>query len=128
MNALSEQEIRYRLLKILSQERDHSQRRMAREMGISLGKVNYCVSALIKQGLLKVHRFQASRNKVRYIYLLTPSGIEEKARLTVDFLKTKLREHEEIKRQIRELLLEMDQENLPDGFEEADFELMKGAS
>lgn len=128
MNASYEQEIRYRLLRILSREGDLTQRRMAREMGISLGKVNYCLSELTRQGFLKIHRFRASRNKIQYIYLLTPRGLEEKARLTVAFLRRKMREHEEIKRQIQELALEVEDPGLLDDFKDETPELMKVVS
>jgi EPS-associated MarR family transcriptional regulator len=109
-----EQEIRYRLLKILTQESSLTQRDMAERMGISLGKVNYCLSELAKKGLIKVHRFKSAKNKIPYTYFLTPRGLEEKARLTVKFLKRKLSEYEEIKRQIRDLVLEIEAEDLND--------------
>ena len=80
-----EQEIRYRLLKILSRESNLSQREMAKKMGISLGKVNYCLSELAKKGLIKVHRFKSAKNKIPYTYILTPRGLEEKAGLTARF-------------------------------------------
>ena len=113
MNA-TEQEIRYRLLKILSQESKLTQREMAKKMGISLGKVNYCLSELAKKGLIKINRFKSAKNKIPYTYVLTPHGIEEKARLTVSFLRRKTREYEEIKRQIRELSAEIEEETLED--------------
>jgi EPS-associated MarR family transcriptional regulator len=107
MNNPHEQEIRYRLLKILSQESNLTQRDMAKEMGISLGKVNYCLSELAKRGLIDVIRFKSAKNKIPYTYVLTPRGMKEKARLTVNFLKRKVSEYEEIKRQIRELAQEV---------------------
>ena len=109
-----EQEIRYRLLKILSQESNLSQREMAKKMGVSLGKVNYCLSELTKKGLIKVHRFKSAKNKIPYTYILTPRGLEEKAGLTIKYLKRKILEYEEIKRQIRELALEIETEELTD--------------
>jgi EPS-associated MarR family transcriptional regulator len=112
MNNPYEQEIRYRLLKILSREANLNQREMAKKMGISLGKVNYCLSELAKKGLIKVTRFKSAKNKIPYTYILTPHGLEEKARLTVSFLKRKILEYEEIKRQIRELSREVDKEKL----------------
>jgi EPS-associated MarR family transcriptional regulator len=112
MNNPYEQEIRYRLLKILSQETNLTQREMAKKMGISLGKVNYFLSELAKKGLMKVTRFKSAKNKIPYTYILTPHGLEEKARLTVSFLKRKILEYEEIKRQIRELSREVDKEKL----------------
>lgn len=77
-----------------------SQREMMREMNISLGKINYCVSKLAEKGMIKVERFKDSKKKFAYVYKLTPQGIEELARLTFDFLKQKIREHDEIKKEI----------------------------
>ena len=114
MNNPYEQEIRYRLLKILSKDPNFTQREMAKKMGISLGKVNYCLSELAKKGFIKISRFKSSRNKIRYIYLLTPRGLEEKARLTLSFLKRKTLEYEEISRQIRDLAREVEEERLED--------------
>ncbi|MBW1895860.1 MAG: MarR family EPS-associated transcriptional regulator [Deltaproteobacteria bacterium] len=109
-----EQEIRYRLLKILSRESKMTQRQMAKEMGVSLGKVNYCLSELSKIGVIKVNRFKSAKNKIPYAYVLTPKGLEERARVTVSFMKRKIAEFEEIERQIRELALEVKDENLED--------------
>ena len=114
MNKPFEQEIHYRLLKVLSRDTDFTQREMAREMGISLGKVNFCLSELAKKGFVKVNRFKGSNNKLKYIYMLTPGGLEEKARITMSFLRRKTREYEEIKRQIRHLAREVEDENLAD--------------
>jgi EPS-associated MarR family transcriptional regulator len=112
MNNRYEQEIRYRLLKVLSQDSNLSQRDMAKRMGISLGKVNYCISELAKKGLIKVNRFKSAKNKIPYTYMLTPIGLEEKATLTVTFLKRKLSEYEEIKRQIKELAGEVGEDRV----------------
>ncbi len=112
MNISHEQEIRYRLLKILSQEPKLGQRDMAKRMGISLGKVNYCISELASKGWIKITRFKNAREKIPYTYMLTPKGLEERGRLTLRFLKRKLREYEEIKKQIRELHCEAQEEGL----------------
>ena len=109
MNA-RDQEIRYRLLKILSQQSNLSQRDMARQMGISLGKVNYCVSELAKRGLIDITRFKSAKDKIPYTYVLTPQGIREKARLTANFLRRKMAEYEEIRVQIGKLLNELEEE------------------
>ena len=111
MNNHFEQEIRYRLLRILSEEPALSQRDMAQRVGVSLGKVNYCISELAKRGFIKIVRFKSAKNKIPYTYILTPRGIQEKAKLTVRFLRRKLVEYEEIKRQIAELARELDREN-----------------
>ena len=112
MNHIYEQEIRYRLLKILAEEPQLGQREMAKRMGISLGKVNFCVSELAAKGWIKITRLKSARKKIPYIYMLTPKGLEEKGQLTVRFLKRKLAEYEEIKKQILELHNEVQQESL----------------
>ena len=109
MNHAYEQEIHYRLLKVLSQNPQLGQRDMAKRMGISLGKINYCISELAAKGLIKITRFRSAKNKIPYTYMLTPKGIEEKGKLMLRFLKRKLSEYEEIKRQIRELHREVEE-------------------
>ncbi len=104
-------EINYKLLKLLEDRPNLTQREMAREMGISLGKFNYCLKELVKKGLVKVDRFTSSDNKAAYMYLLTPRGIDEKAQVTRRFLKRKMAEFEEIRIQIEELKSEISKEN-----------------
>ena len=96
-------EYRYRILKLLEADPHASQRRIADELGISLGRVNYCLQALIRKGLVKANNFRNSTNKRAYLYLLTPRGIEEKARVTARFLRVKLDEYEILKRELEEL-------------------------
>src|SRR5262245_29844157 len=96
-------EYRYRILKLLEADPHASQRRIADELGISLGRVNYCLQALIQKGLVKVNNFRNNANKRTYLYLLTPKGIDEKARVTVRFLKVKLKEYEALKGELQEL-------------------------
>ena len=115
-----EQEIHYRLLKMLSKKPNVTQRDMAKRMGISLGKMNYCVTELAAKGWIKIIRFKSARNKTPYTYLLTPKGLEEKARMTLSFLKRKLSEYEEIKKQIRELHYETEEKV----FNDSDSELI----
>jgi len=112
MNA--SQEIHYYLMNLLATNPQLGQRDMARKMDISLGKVNYCIAELSKKGFIKVKRFQKARAKKAYMYTLTPKGIEEKGRITIQFLKRKLREYEEIKRQIDDLTKDIDQNGLTD--------------
>ena len=100
-------EINYKLLKLLEENPNLTQRKMAIEMGVSLGKFNYCLKELVKKGFVKVDRFTSSDNKAAYVYLLTPKGIEEKARVTHGFFKRKMAEFEEIKKQREELRHEM---------------------
>lgn len=99
-------EVRYRLLKLLEGNPEFSQREVARELGISLGKVNYCLRALVERGLIKATNFKNSRNKAAYAYLLTPRGIEEKAHVTVRFLETRVREYETLKDEIEQMRTE----------------------
>ena len=102
-------EYRYRILKLLEAEPQASQRRIADELDISLGRVNYCLQALIQKGLIKAKNFRNSGNKRAYLYLLTPKGIDEKTRVTLRFLKVKLNEYETLKRELEELQREAGQ-------------------
>ena len=112
MNHPYEQEIHYHLLNLLADEPQLRQLDMAKKMGISVGKVNFCISELAKKGLIKVKRFKSAKNKVPYSYMLTPRGIEEKGRITVRFLKRKMSEYEEIKRQIAVLTEDVEKNGL----------------
>lgn len=103
MNDLFEQEIRYKILKMLSAEPNLSQRVMAGRMGISLGKTNYVLSELAEKGIIKMKRFKNAPHKTPYTYMLTPHGLEQKAKITVRFLKRKLSEYEIMKAQIKEV-------------------------
>lgn len=96
-------EYRYRILKLLEADPHASQRKIADELGISLGRVNYCLQALIQKGLVKVNNFRNHSNKQIYLYLLTPKGINEKTRVTLRFLKVKLNEYETLKRELEQL-------------------------
>jgi EPS-associated MarR family transcriptional regulator len=102
-------EYRYKILKCLEANPEMSQRELAGELGISLGRVNYCMQALIEKGLLKANNFRNSKNKKGYAYLLTPRGIEDKAKMTVEFLKIKLAEHDALKKEIKSLQQEVGQ-------------------
>ena len=93
-------EYRYKILKRLEANPEISQRELAGELGISLGRVNYCIQALIEKGLVKANNFRKSKNKKGYAYLLTPRGFEEKAKITVQFLKIKIAEHEALAKEI----------------------------
>jgi len=94
---------KYQLLKSLEQDANLTQRQLSKELGISLGKVNYCLQSLIQIGLVKVNNFKNSKNKIQYSYLLTPKGIEEKTKLTIKFLKTKTEEYEMLKKEVEKL-------------------------
>ena len=100
-------EIGYKLMRLLDAKPELSQREAARELGVSLGKVNYCMQALIQKGWLKAARFKSSRNKAAYMYLLTPRGLEEKAALTLEFLRIKTREYEQLRVEIQKMRREV---------------------
>jgi EPS-associated MarR family transcriptional regulator len=96
-------ETRFQILRALSQNPEMTQRELAGELGISLGKTNYCLRALVDKGLIKAANFRRSQHKARYFYQLTPRGITEKAGLTKRFLQRKLEEHEALTQEIQRL-------------------------
>ena len=96
-------DITYKILKAIEDNPSHSQRQLSQELGISLGKLNYCLKALIEKGLVKAGNFRKNPQKQDYLYLLTPKGIEVKAKVTLRFLKRKVKEYESLKREIEEL-------------------------
>lgn len=96
-------EYRYKILKKLEANPEISQRDLARELNISLGRVNFCLKALIAVGLLKATNFRKNKHKLGYMYLLTPKGLEEKSLITARFLKVKLQEHANLQAEIEEL-------------------------
>lgn len=99
-------EYRYKILKTLETYPESSQRDLARELGISLGRVNFCLKALVEVGLLKATNFRNSRNKLAYMYLLTPNGVKEKTLITERFLKLKLKEYADLEAEINTLRAE----------------------
>ena len=101
------EEMRYKLMRLLAANPQMSQRDVARELGISLGKVNYCLQALVRRGWVKARNFKNSRNKAAYMYLLTPQGIEAKAALALRFLHIKQQEYETLRREIEQVRLEV---------------------
>lgn len=104
------EEVHYKALKLIEENPTISQREMARALGVSLGKVNYCLRALMEKGFVKAKNFRNSNNKMTYAYLLTPRGIEEKTAMTVRFLKRKVAEFEALKLEIHQL--EQEQQRL----------------
>lgn len=96
-------EITYKLLKSLEDNPSQSQRELSKSLGISLGKLNYCLKALIDMGFVKAGNFRKNPQKQQYLYLLTPQGIEEKARVTIRFLRRKVRDYEALKLEIEQL-------------------------
>ena len=96
-------EIHLDLLRKLEVSPELTQRELSKDMGVSLGKINYCMQKLIEKGWVKISNFSNNPNKVSYIYLLTPQGIEQKRILTISFLKIKLDEYEVLKNEINKL-------------------------
>ena len=98
-----EEELHYKILQALDKNPEMSQRELADKMNLSLGKINYCVKALIEKGWIKARNFKNSKNKLAYLYILTPSGIEGKTKLTVNFLHRKIQEYDLLKVEIESL-------------------------
>jgi EPS-associated MarR family transcriptional regulator len=102
-------EMRYKLMRVLQENPEMSQRALAKELGVSLGKVNFCLRALIQKGLVKAKNFSNSDNKAAYMYLLTTRGMEQKASLALRYLKSKTREFESLSAEIDRLRNEVGQ-------------------
>jgi EPS-associated MarR family transcriptional regulator len=96
-------EVSYRVLRILEEEPEITQRALAERLGVSLGKANYCLKALLRKGFIKARNFKNSGRKVQYVYALTPKGVQERMRVTLDFLRRKSDEFEEIKQEIERI-------------------------
>ncbi|HEX7190360.1 MAG TPA: MarR family EPS-associated transcriptional regulator [Thermoanaerobaculia bacterium] len=107
-------EIRYRLLHYLEGHPEATQRELARHLGISIGKVNYCLRALIEKGWLKMRNFRNSNNKLSYAYHLTPNGLEEKINVTAEFLRRKMAEYDALSEEIERLSREVAASARPD--------------
>ena len=97
------EEVHFRILRFLERKPEASQREIAAELGVSLGAVNYCVRALLKKGHLKLASFGASKNKLGYVYVLTPEGFAHRASLGLRFIERKLAEYEFIKAELKQL-------------------------
>jgi len=104
---MTSEETKYRIIKLIEARPEITQRQVAQDLGISLGKANYCLRARIDKGQVKARNFRQSKDKKPYIYYLTPKGIEEKALLTARFLKIKMQEYEDLKREIEQLKSEV---------------------
>ena len=88
------------VLRKIKKEPNITQREMARDLNFSLGKLNYCLRALKLKGLVKIENFKKNPNKLNYIYMLTPKGISEKTKLTINFMKRKMKEYDELKKEL----------------------------
>ena len=89
------------LLRKIKNKPESSQRELAEELGFSLGKLNYCLKALKNKCLIKISNFTKNPKKINYIYVLTPKGISEKTKLTINFMKRKMKEYDELKRELK---------------------------
>lgn len=101
-------EMRYKLIRLFQANPEMSQRAAAKYLGISVGKVNYCLQALSRTGLIKAKRFRNNKKKAAYIYLLTPRGIEAKGSLAVRFLQIKMQEYETLRAEIEDIRREFE--------------------
>jgi|TARA_Y100000294_G_C8526265_1_gene325066 EPS-associated MarR family transcriptional regulator len=90
----------FNVMRKIDKQPQSSQRDLAEELGFSLGKLNYCLKKLKEKGLIKIRNFEKNPNKLNYIYILTPKGITEKTKLTVSFMKRKMDEYEELKKEL----------------------------
>ncbi len=106
-----QQETHLQVLRHIEANPEITQRELAQELGVSLGKVNYCLKALMQKGWIKAKNFKNSNNKAAYAYLLTPKGIERKTRITVEYLKRKTEEYNSLKAEIDLLKKEIDRQN-----------------
>ena len=101
------------ILREISDNPQMTQRDLSSRLGMSLGKINFLVNAMIEKGFIKAENFKNSKHKMAYLYCLTPSGIEEKSKITYRFLKRKLAEYEKLEEEIQQLRKEVSTENIP---------------
>src|SRR5450759_848365 len=101
------------LLKLLQAQPQMSQRDLAQALGVSLGKANYCMKALMEKGLVKLENFRKNPDKRQYAYLLTPAGVEEKTRITLSFLRRKVAEYEALEKEIEQLRGDLQNRRIP---------------
>ena len=90
------------ILRKISKEPNVNQRDLAKKLGLSLGKINYCIRALKKKGLIKINNFKKNKRKFNYLYILTPKGVSEKTRITINFMKQKMKEYDELQSELKE--------------------------
>ena len=91
------------LLRKIKKSPKSSQRELAEELGFSLGKLNYCLKALQQKGLIKINNFKKNKNKINYLYVLTPRGIDHRLKLTINFMKKKMHEYDELKAEVNKV-------------------------
>ena len=92
---------KFNILRVIEKKSDSTQRSIANELDISLGKLNYCLAELKKKGLIKINNFKKNPKKIKYMYLLTPKGFTLKTKLTINFMKRKMQEYDELKNELK---------------------------
>lgn len=105
----AQEELRLRVMRVLEENPSASQREIAKQLGVSLGGVNYCIKALVNMGFVKLNNFAKSDKKLGYAYILTPDGLSEKAKITRHFLRKKMGEYDQLHREIEQLKREVGQ-------------------
>ena len=106
---MSENQDHLNILRKIGKNPNSSQRKLAKELGFSLGKLNYCINELREKGLVKIKNFKKNPKKINYIYVLTPKGISEKTKLTINFMRKKMQEYDELQKELK-LMKEKDKE------------------
>ena len=99
---MSDDQDNLNVLRKIQKKPNSTQREFAKELGFSLGKFNYCIKALKQKGFIKIKNFKQNPNKINYLYIVTPKGIAEKTKLTVNFMKRKIQEYDELKNELKE--------------------------
>ena len=97
---MSNNEDHFNILRKLNSKPNSTQRELAKDLDISLGKLNYCLNELKKKGLVKIKNFRNNKNKINYLYILTPSGVKQKTKLMINFMERKMKEYDELKKEI----------------------------
>ena len=98
---MDNEEDHFNILRKIKKKPNSTQRELAKELGFSLGKFNYCIKALQQKGFIKIKNFKRNPKKINYLYVLTPQGITEKTKLTLNFMKRKIREYDELKKELK---------------------------
>ena len=101
MNKFEKNEDNLTILRKIQKKSDTSQRELAKELDLSLGKLNYCLKALNQKGLIKINNFKKNPKKIKYMYFLTPKGFTHKTKLTINFMKRKMQEYDELKNELK---------------------------
>ena len=102
-NNMQNNQDHFNVLREINSSSKPTQRQLASKLGFSLGKLNYCIRALNKKGLVKISNFGKNPNKLRYIYVLTPQGISQKTRLTINFMNVKMKEYDKLKKELKQI-------------------------